>query len=217
MPTSGVLALVAVAGLFLSPGSLIGQALGAHVAFATSHHREFPSPRGFTASMAAPVGAGWEGWATLYRLTDETLKDGVVCRVALADGLGCGMEPVRTRVSLTGFRGGVARALELGHGFGVRAASGLSFNQLSARAEGISGRRASLLTPNGGQIGLFGALLAHWRPIGALPLRLAGRLELHHVRFAACAHASVPVYDPFCEAGTFREVGLGVWWVPGGR
>lgn len=217
MPLSGIVAMMVVAGSVLASWPLSGQELGVHVAFASSDHREFPSPRGFTISMAAPVRAGWEGWVTLYRVADETLKDGVVCRVALADGLGCEVEPVRTRVSLAGFRGGVARSLQRGDGLGARLASGLSFNQVSARAEGVSGRRAGLLTPNGGQIGLFGALLLLWRPVETLPLRLAGRLEFHRVSFSACAHPTVPVYDPFCEAGTFREVGLGVWWAPGGR
>lgn len=209
--------MVLAAGFALPPGRLDAQELGLHLVTAASNHREMPSPRGLMLSLAAPVRAGWEGWATLSRISDETFKDGVVCRVATADRIGCTVEAVRTRVSLTGFRGGVARTLDLKGALGARLAGGLSFSQVSARAEGVSGRKAELLTPNGGQIGFFGALLLHWRPLETLPLRLAGRLEIHRVRFSACSHPTVAVYDPFCESGTFREVGLGVWWVPGER
>lgn len=192
----------------LAPGA-VAQEIGASRVVASSDHVEFPGPSGASVHVLVPLAPGWYARLALNQLSDETAKVGSVC-VNYTPRVGCTLQDTRTETELSGFRGGIMRALSFGEALRVGAGAGLSFNQLDVDARGPSGQQADILAPNGGQIGGFGLLSVTWRPLPGVPLQVNGGLTGHWVRFHSCSGETPPRYDPFCDPGTFRELDLGV-------
>jgi hypothetical protein len=151
----------------------------------------------------------WLLQISFHRLEDETDKLGLVCRT-YSPRIGCAQEETHTEAALSGLRAGLVRMHNLSERLRVGGGAGLSFNHVDAGARALTGMRADLLVPNGGQIGAFGTLSAAVRPVLALPARVLARFNAHWVDFNACSGEDPPQYAPFCSSGTFWEMEMGV-------
>jgi hypothetical protein len=151
----------------------------------------------------------WLLQVSFQRVSDGTVKQGVVC-VTYSPRIGCAPEQTRTSASLSGLRGAIVRAVHVGRRLRLGGGVGVSFNQVDVAATGVSGRRADLLHPTGGQLGVFGSLSLAVAPYPEIPARVLGRMNAHWVDFRACSGEIPPQYDPFCTSGTFRELEVGL-------
>jgi hypothetical protein len=191
---------------------VVAQEVGAGFAVADSDHESFPSPSGPALHVLFDVSPDWFVDLTLQRLSADVSGDGIVC-ANYTPRVSCAPELVHQSTTMSGFRAGIARNLLGAERWRVGAGVGLSFNQLDARSMGVSGREGDLLAPNGGQLGALGFLRGALAPFDGLGLRLTGKLTTHWVDFSACSGETPPRYDPFCTAGTFHEVQLGLVYV----
>jgi hypothetical protein len=180
---------------------------------ASSPNAELRAPSGFALTGAVDV-RSWLLEASFVRYSDETLKPGVVCRV-YSPRIDCDPEEVQTSTSLGGLRLEALRALRLGDPVRLALGAGLSFNSVTATADGVSGRRADLHLPNGGQIGWLGLVSLDVAPLAGLPLRLGGSYGAHWLRFTGCVDPEDPTVSsnvPFCGHERFDEVAVGLTW-----
>ncbi len=195
--------------ILLLPSPALSQELGLFYNGATSNNPEFPRPRGFAAQALMPFNEDWLFRVSFHRMTDDSVKDGMVCRHYVPH-VNCRTEKVRTALSLTGLRLGVHRTLHSGDNLRFGAGTGFSFNSLGGEAVGSSGLEADLLVPNGGQIGAFGFLSLALVPYPRVPITFQAGLNAHWVKFNACSGGTPPQYDPFCTPSTFQEWEMGL-------
>ncbi len=204
------LALLAVLlALYPLESPIASQEVGVSMVAAGSRHQELPSPEGLSAFALVELSPDWLVRVSFQRVSDVTVKEGLVC-VSYSPRIGCGPQETRTSTSLSGLRGGILRAFAFGDRLRVGAGGGLSFNQVDTRATGVSGHRADLLHPTGGQLGAFGLLSVAMAPYPAIPVRIVAGLAAHWVDFRACSGETPPQYDPFCTSGAFRELEVGL-------
>lgn len=205
-----VIRIVAALGavFLLRVGGIQAQEMGAFVSVVGSDNEELPSPSGYTLFAGFPLDEHWQVLLSLHSVTDRHEELGWVCAVA-SPPRSCVWETVSTKASLRGFRGGLERQQPLGP-VRVGAAAGLSFNQLSVRAVGTSGRREAIHVPSSGQLGAFATLSASVQPLPGLPLRVVTRVSEHRVAFNGCAAAGTGLYDPFCKPAWFHEAEVGL-------
>ena len=205
--------LLIVSAFFWSPISppsdLASQEVGISFTAAESNLLELPAPLGIEAYAMMEFNPAWNVRVSFRRIADETGKAAQVCRV-YAPHIGCRLEDTHTSLSLSGLRVGVMRVFSLGELFRVGAGVGLSFNHLDGEAKGVSGLKADLLLPNGGQLGALGLFSLAFSPYRPIPIRVVGDFDVHWVKFNTCSGASPPQYDPFCTPSSFLELGLGV-------
>jgi hypothetical protein len=185
------------------------QEVGVFAVWGTSHHVELPSPRGLGISTQWGIGRDWLARLSLQRSTDRTRKSGIVCQL-YSPRIGCRTKMTETSVTLGGFRGGLLRSVRVWPEARLALGAGLSFNQVEVRSRGEEGGRADLLHPTGGQIGYLGILSVSARPVARIPLSVLGNLNAHWVGFNSCSAEGSTEYDPFCGAGSFREMELGL-------
>ena len=97
--------------------------------------------------------------------------------------IGCVTEGVDTSARLGGLRVDVLKTLALGDRVRFGAGAGFSFNSLTSKTTGDSGRAADLHLPNTGQIGRQATFTVSVAPVPAIPLRIVGTYSLHWVHF----------------------------------
>lgn len=207
---SRIRVLVVLVALAAAAASVQAQELGLVGVAATSANAELPDPRGLGA-FAQFRGASWLFRVSLVRFGDDTEKAGTVCQV-YSPRIGCRVEEVSTSARMGGLRLTAMRAVRVGDLLDLGIGGGLSFNQLTAHAEGKSGFRADLQIPNTGQIGYLGATTVALAPLPSVPVRLVAGLTGHWVRFRGCASPEDKTsgYAPFCGWDRFTEVQGGV-------
>jgi hypothetical protein len=197
--------------LLLLAHPLRAQELALLLVDATSPNADLPEPTGFSVGGSLEH-RSWLLGAAFVRYTDETLKPGVVCRV-YSPRIDCVPEAVRTSTAMGGLRLSAQRTVHLGERLRIGIGGGVSFNAVSATANGQSGRRADLYFPNAGQLGYLGLLSLDVAPLPRLPLRVRGTYGSHWVRFGGCADPDDPtasVNAPFCGGDRFQEWMIGL-------
>jgi hypothetical protein len=202
-------ALILSYALILSPPPLASQELGLFFTASSSDHPELPTPVGFGAFALMDLAPGWLVRLSYHRASDETRKEGIVCRNYSAR-IECLPEMVETSVTLGGLRGALVRPFTVGGRVRLGVGIGGSFNQIDAEATGITGRRADLLTTNTGQLGVLGLFTAAVAPIPGAPFRVMGTASAHWVNFRSCSGMDPPQYDPFCGSDSFNELEVGM-------
>lgn len=185
------------------------QEMGLQVVGSSSDNQEFPSPRGFELSSRWEFGDRWLFQLSFHRVTDESSKQGVVCK-QYAPHIECVEAETHSEVALAGLRGGLQRTVELGEFLRLGVGVGLSFNGVRADNVGEDGRKADLLAPKTGLVGYLGLISADLALGRRLPLHLTGGYTAHWVHFHTCSGFNPPQYDPFCEIARFDEVALGL-------
>lgn len=203
----GGIALLAC-GLLGRPAA--AQTLGAQLVRASSPNAELPDPRGFALTGLFPT-RGWLFRIDFVHFTDATQKPGLVC---LAPGYGCSPEEVASRVRMAGLHLDLARSIALGWPLSITAGGGVSFSSVRVSAEGVSGRRAFVYSPNDGSLGFLGLLSMEVTPVPDFPLRLLATWEAHWVAFRGCTNPneSTAGYAPFCGTQRFQEAMIGLSW-----
>ena len=151
------------------------------------------------------------GRLSFQRMHDSTRKDGTVCQV-YSPRIDCGRETVDASVTLSGLRAALLHEVEWGRSLRMAAGVGVSLNAVSAEATGVSGRRADLYVPNGGQVGYLVALVVGVNPVQGVPVGLQAALSSHWVDFGGCVDPADPTsgYAPFCGVDRFAELEIGV-------
>lgn len=195
--------------VLLLPSPTYSQELGIFYTGATSDNPEFPRLRGMAAQALMKFNQDWSFRVSLHRMTHGSVKAGRVCRHYVPH-IGCRTEEVHTSLSLSGLRLAVQRGVYAGDHLRFGAGTGFSFNTLGGETVGVSGLKADLLIPYGGQIGGFGFLNLAVVPYPRIPLTFQAGLNAHWVKFNACSGGDPPQYDPFCTPSTFREWELGL-------
>lgn len=185
------------------------QELGVFAISASSDHPEVPSPKGFGVASWWQLGRHVLGRLSYHRVSDNTVKDGVVCD-QYSQRINCRPELTDTDVTLSGLRGTVLGTLVVEDRLRLGAGGGVSFNHVDTEARGVvSGRLADLLAPTAGHIGFSTLVAATLHPFFSLPVRLTGSYGVHWVNFNTCSANDPPQYDPYCGGETFRELELG--------
>jgi len=199
-----------VAILAAGAGSVGAQDLGIVAVSAASQNAELPDPRGYGA-LVQFRSAPWLFRISYLRYSDETRKDGTVCRV-YSPRIGCRIEGVETSARMGGLRVVAERGVRLGERLEVGLGGGLSFNSLTVDAMGESGLRADLQMPHTGQIGYLGSGSVAVLPVPSVPVRLVAGYTGHWVKFRGCASAEdrTSGYAPFCGWDRFTELQAGL-------
>jgi len=206
-------AAAALCLLAVFPRSGRAQELSLLFVRAGSPNTELPAPVGFGLSGGV-LARGWLLRASFVRYGDDTAKPGLVCRV-YSPRIDCGSEEVLTSTAMGGLRLEALRPLRLAEPVRLDLGGGVSFNAISATADGRSGRRADLHLPNGGQIGWLGLVSVEIAPLATLPLRLRGSYGSHWLRFTGCVDREDPTASsnvPFCGGERFDELSVGLTW-----
>lgn len=195
--------------LLLTPWAATAQDLGGVSVWATSPNAELPHPQGV--GVFAEIDAAGFGFRLSYlRYSDSTRKQGVVCQV-YSPRIGCVIEGVDTSARMGGLRFDLLKTVALGDRVRFGAGGGVSFNSLTSKTTGESGRAADLHLPNTGQIGRQATVTVSMAPVPAIPLRIVGTYSLHWVHFKGCVDPTDPTsgYAPFCGTDRFREIHVG--------
>ncbi|MFC1791021.1 hypothetical protein ACFL0I_00940 [Gemmatimonadota bacterium] len=201
--------LTLTASPLVSQQSGLFQELGVFAIAGSSNHSELPSPVGVGASTYWSFGGNWMARLSYHRVSDETVKDGTVCR-QYSQRIDCRTESTTTSVAFSGLRGALLGAVHLGDQARIGLGGGFSFNQLHAESVGESGLLADLLAPNTGQIGYLGILSVDVTPFPRVPVKLIGGFTAHWVNFNTCSGEDPPQHDPFCGMEVMRELEVGL-------
>lgn len=202
--------LLLLLGVLLPPFShLEAQEVGVFFTVASSDQVELPSPSGFGASALMELGPDWLVRLSLHRTSDDTSKEGIVCR-NYSQRIDCLPEMTETSVTMGGLRGALLRTFSVLGWARLGLGAGGSFNQIRAEATGVSGRVADLLSPNSGQLGFLALLSAAVTPVPRIPVRVSGTVSGHWVNFRSCSANDPPQYAPFCGTDRFEEFELGL-------
>lgn len=176
---------------------------------ARSDSPEFPSPLGFEVHSTWTFQRQWLFRLSFHRLTDETHKEGRVCK-SYAPHISCHQELTHSDMALAGLRGGILRTVIFGKSLRMGFGGGLSFNDVNASIIGESGQRADLLAPKTSQVGYLALLSLDYVLPLPFPIRLSGGITSHWVQFHTCSGSNPPQYDPFCTMSRFQEGELGL-------
>jgi hypothetical protein len=196
----------------LIPCEVHSQQYEATYVSASSENPELATARGGAIEGLFDLGRGWHMFLGFQRIWDNTEKETRVC-AAYAPFISCQIEATRNELQLNGFRAGVVRPFLTTLHLELKAGVGLSFNQPRVKKSRglVSGRRADIYMPTGGQVGGLGLLTLDLTPAPQLGLAFTVGVVGHWVKFDGCSDIH---YDPFCDPTTFREIHVGLAYSP---
>lgn len=198
----------ALAAALLVPTSARGQELRAFHVRGGSDHPAFPETEGAGVGVAMPLTDHLLVRADLDRRAGDLDRVGSAC-VNPSLRHQCGLEPIATRNTFRSLAAALLASFRPMEPVRLSAGGGIIIGTTNSESESESGRTPDTFVQRTAHTGLLVVAAADLRVPGGFPVFLFTEYEGRFVSYGVCS-GEVYDYSPFCEAGRWSELKLGI-------